>query len=155
MSVCINNIILSLQAASKQLCSTARIASWTSSGCCLMCHFLCELLLNINNKLDSFAIFKVECRFEWQNWPLKFWVASSQSSGVLGFAQWFLRWVYSIRRVEWLNFWVTFIQLALHLSHACTSSNLEYLCNNAFFKKISIVFSTSGTQKLQIPLAGN
>ena len=40
-------------------CSTARIASWTSSGCvrCLICRFLRELLLNSNGKLCSFTIF--------------------------------------------------------------------------------------------------
>jgi len=62
-SVYIHNIrpILSLQAASKSLYSTAGIASWTLSGCvrCLICCFLRELLLNSNNKLSSFAIFKL------------------------------------------------------------------------------------------------
>ena len=84
MSVYIDNIILFLQAVSKSLYSTARITSWTSSGCirCLICHFLRELLLNSNN---NFAIFWVEWRFEWRNWPLKFWVDSSRVEWHFGF----------------------------------------------------------------------
>jgi len=82
-----DNYIISSSSFFKPLYSTAGIASWTLSGCicCLICCFLHELLLNSNNKLNSFATFLSWVEIWVTNWPLKFWVDSSRVEWHFGF----------------------------------------------------------------------